>query len=115
MPAAALEGFLFDLLAAFAGAFTAPPLGLAVLLISSRLASAGRARAFAAGLGLAYGALELALATTPASPSAGLAQLAGSALAAWLLAELVLQILLPALRLARRILVLLVSRLGPLR
>lgn len=102
MAAMAMDAALLDFLAAFAGAFTAPSLAALVLLAGLAAGSRPRrARAAALGLGLAHGALEWAL---DLRPTDALPLLLGSMAAGWLLVELVLQLVLPALRLARRIL-----------
>lgn len=109
MSPASPEAALLDVLAAFAGALTAPLLAGLVLVAGIALRPARLARLAAAALGLAHGGLELAL---EARPTVAPALLLGSLAAAWLMVELVLQILLPSLRLARRILAALARRLG---
>lgn len=101
MPNMGPDAALLEFLAGFAGALTAPSLAGLVLLASLAIARPGLARAAAAGLGLVHGGLEWVLELRPVEP---VPLLLGSLAAAWLMAELVLQVLLPALRLAQRIL-----------
>lgn len=95
------DAVLLDFLAGFAGALTAPSLAGLVLVATLLIARPGLARAVAACLGLAHGGLEWVLELRPVE---AVPLLLGSLAAAALVAELVLQVLLPALRLARRVL-----------
>lgn len=112
MPAGSFDALLLDGLAGFAGALVDPLLGAGVLAAGTLLASPLRARLLAAGLGLGHGLWELATATAPLAP---LATLLGALAAAVLLAELVLQVALPAARLGLRALALLATLLARLR
>jgi hypothetical protein len=111
MPAMSVEAFSLDLLAAFAGALTAPPLAGLVLLAALVIRRSGLARATALALALVHGGIEWVL---ELRPSALLPHLLGSVAAGWLMVELVLQILLPLLRLARRVTAALTSLLARL-
>jgi hypothetical protein len=106
-----VDAVLLDLLAAFAGALTAPPLAALVLVAGLAIGRAAVARAAAFALALAHGGLEWALELRPVSL---VPHLLGSAAAAWVMVELVLQILRPLLRLARRVAVGLLGLLGRL-
>ncbi len=95
------DAALLDFLAGFAGALTAPSLAGLVLVATLVIARPGRARAVAAVLGLAHGGLEWVLELRPVEAAP---LLLGSLAAAALVAELILKVLLPGLRLARTVL-----------
>jgi|DewCreStandDraft_4_1066084.scaffolds.fasta_scaffold01879_25 hypothetical protein len=93
------DAALLDFLAGFAGALTAPSLVGLVLVASLAIGRPGLARAVAAALGVAHGGLEWVLELRPVE---AVPLLLGSLAAAALVVELVLQVLLPTVRLARR-------------
>jgi hypothetical protein len=96
------DAVLLDLLAAFAGALTAPLLAGVVLVAGLVIRRPVVARAAALALAVVHGGLDWAVELRPSSL---LVHLSGSAVAAWLMVELVLQILRPFLGFARRLLV----------
>lgn len=97
--ASVLDTLLLDGLAGFAGALSDPLLAIAVLLAAVLAPRPALARLAAALLGLGHGGLDLALATAPTTP---LPTLLGATAACVLMGELVLQLVLPAVRLFLR-------------
>jgi len=93
---------LLDLLAAFAGALTAPPLIALVLVAGLAIRRPAVARAAALAMAMVHVGLDRVFELRPPSL---LAHVSGSALAASLMVELVLQILRPLFGFARSLLV----------